>query len=390
MFDKTKKQLSKFMERLSDALDIPEAQFKEAVERYQAVGKWLNKEDSKLHPFEPEIYPQGSFRLGTVVKPTSDEDEYDIDLVCELNLSSGDVTQKRLKKMVGDRLKDNKTYEGMLDKEGRRCWTLNYADGSKFHLDILPSVPDDINLKEKLQILGVPKEWTEYAICITDNTSQNYDSCNDDWPRSNPKGYAAWFKEQMKTQYEARKMLLAEEMRISIEDVPEYRVKTPLQRAIQILKRHRDIMFENDQEHKPISIIITTLAAHSYNNEADLFDAITNIVKGMPHYIRRLNGAIWIPNPVNPDENFGDKWNENPKLEESFRNWLLQVQSDLDSIMKKDNIREISESMKFSFGMVTVQTAFSAFGSSNLKVNDQIPEVKIQNPSKPWRQWQDA
>jgi hypothetical protein len=36
-------------------------------------------------------------------------------------------------------------------------------------------------------------------------------------------------------------------------------VKTPLQQAVQILKRHRDMMFADDPEHKPISVIITTL-----------------------------------------------------------------------------------------------------------------------------------
>ena len=37
--------------------------------------------------YNPEIYPQGSFLLGTVTRPLSDAEEYDIDLVSELGPS---------------------------------------------------------------------------------------------------------------------------------------------------------------------------------------------------------------------------------------------------------------------------------------------------------------
>ena len=57
------------------------------------------------------------------------------------------------------------------------------------------------------------------------------------------KGYAAWFRDRMKPQFEARRRALAESLRASVEDIPEYRVKTPLQQAIQLLKRHRDMSF---------------------------------------------------------------------------------------------------------------------------------------------------
>ena len=47
------------------------------------------------------------------------------------------------------------------------------------------------------------------------------------------------------------------------DDIPDALVRTPLQRAIQIMKRHRDVRFNahRDQKHNPISMIITALAA---------------------------------------------------------------------------------------------------------------------------------
>lgn len=134
-------------------------------------------------------------------------------------------------------------------EESKRCWTLKYVDEDNFHIDILPSVP----LNEK----------DDGYIAITDKTKSNYFDVSYDWETSNPKGYAQWFRI-------FRSILSIEKnckrFYASIEKVPEYKVKTPLQRIVQILKRHAEVCFEDDIENKPSSIIITTLAAKQYQS----------------------------------------------------------------------------------------------------------------------------
>jgi len=49
----------------------------------------------------------------------------------------------------------------------------------------------------------------------------------------------------------------------TIDELPTYRWKTPLQQVVKILKRHRDVMFLDAPDKKPMSIIITTLAGRS-------------------------------------------------------------------------------------------------------------------------------
>jgi hypothetical protein len=384
-----KKSFYSLLENLADSIDISETQHKKAEAHYMSVGQWLAKEDSPLAPYNPDIYPQGSFRLGTVVKPITDQDEYDIDLVCQLNLSKKDIIQAELKQLVGDRLKESKTYKQMLDeKEGRRCWILNYADGGNFHMDILPSIPDIDSIKS-LELSRIPHELAKHAIYLTDKTSLNYKLYDSNWPCSNPKGYAEWFKEQMKVQFDLRRKMIADSMFAKIDTVPEYRVKTTLQRSIQLLKRHRDIAFINDQDNKPISIIITTLAALSYKNEADLYEALTSIVKGMPNHINMLNNVAWIQNPVNPKENFADKWQGNPQKELNLRKWLLKVQADLDLALTEENSFRRSDVLKKSFGIIAVNKAFSI--TTGVKLNDNLtkveksPEIIIRNPAKPWQ-----
>ena len=347
------------LEAISEALDIPEHHYEQAVKRYESIGAWLERDESIVTCYSPDIYSQGSFLIGTVTKPISGAEEYDIDLVSELSLQKTEVSQERLKYLVGHEIKSYARANNMNSRpeESRRCWTLNYADGAQFHADILPAIPDAELFKQFLESRGhSPSNWSDFAIAITDNTLPNYSSISPDWPNSNPKGYAAWFRHRMEIQFNAIRKSLAESIQRQVEDVPEYKVKTPLQRSIQILKRHRDIWFDQKQsvygkKAKPISIIITTLAAHAYDNEIDLQQALLKIVTEMPRHIEDYNnGAALIRNPVNPLENFADKWREYPIRKTCFMEWLKQVQYDLTQALGLSDIQSVGKSLKPCLG----------------------------------------
>lgn len=329
------------IESLADSLDVSDSQYEAAKAHYEAVGNWLNDEGSSIAAYEPEIYPQGSFRLGTAIKPLNQEDEYDVDLACELKALSKDrVSQSMLKTLVGDRLRENKKYAAMLE-EGNRCWTLHYSEASRFHMDILPAIPDH-ELNGLANTLG--QDIAKSAILITDKDLQR-------WQRSNPKGFAEWFKSRMKVRFEERRILLAESLRAEVEAIPDFKVRTPLQRSIQILKRHRDIMFKDDRDNRPASIIICTLAAHAYNNESDLVEALEGIIEGMPRHIGRdANGYPFIPNPVNPGENFADRWIKYPERGRKFRGWLTRVSEDYSRLKSTHGLDRIGTTIQESFG----------------------------------------
>ncbi|WP_346854947.1 nucleotidyltransferase [uncultured Draconibacterium sp.] len=358
-----KTQFNEILEEIGNNLDITETQYKFAVQSYQAVGKWLADEKSLLAPYRPEIMPQGSFLLGTMIKPVIDSDELDVDLVCRLEGKKPEWAQYHLKKIVGDRLKENKTYQDMLDKEGRRCWTLNYSDSSKYHMDILPSIVSVGHrvILEKAFSATDFKEFEKTAIRITDNQEDNYynETNPDYWNKSNPFGYAIWFQERCSISI--RKSVFLSD---SVKPMPTYqKEKLPLQRVVQILKRHRDIMFDGDDD-KPISIIITTLSAKSYNKEVDITTALTNVVNKMESHIESKYSSEhrkwikWISNPVNEEENFADKWVENPKKEENFYKWINKVKSDLSSVYELRGIHRIQDSFSKSFGESLTKTAF--------------------------------
>jgi hypothetical protein len=91
-----------YLEALADELEIPEHRYEQAETSYKSLGRWLNRENSSIRAFGPEVYSQGSFALGTVIAPISDAEEYDIDAVCEFKkLSKRDITQKEMKRRLG-------------------------------------------------------------------------------------------------------------------------------------------------------------------------------------------------------------------------------------------------------------------------------------------------
>jgi hypothetical protein len=349
MTEEIEKQAGELISLLGKELDVPYSKYKEAEDRYNALGKWLQRPDSLVAKFSPEIYVQGSFLLGTAIAPISEEGEYDLDSVCKLLLNTGSCSQQKLKELVGYEIKAYAKAQAMNKpaKEGRRCWTLNYSDDSRFHMDILPAIPNEEGFRLLLEKRGSSSDYTDNAISITDNECDTYSIVSNDWLISNPKGYAKWFREKMK---QASAIMFSESRGMqkygSVEEVPVHELRTPLQRVIQVLKRHRDIKF-GDDEDKPISIIITTLATRAYRNQTDLLDALRGIVADMPQYIEVRNGEKWVPNPVNQTENFADKWKEHPQRERNFHKWHQELNEELNGLISETGgLQNFSEGMK--------------------------------------------
>jgi len=330
--------------QIAQHLDISPSDFKIAQDRFNAVKKWL-EDGSYKSGFLPDVYLQGSFRLGTVIRPYKNDSDgkFDIDQVCELRKIKPSNFAKILKNDIGNRIKENQDYERMLDKEGKRCWTIEYAtekNSPGFHIDILPALYSE--------------EGTEHNIDITHKENDIYS-----WSTSNPKGYYFWFKaknnysasfiqSQRNTIFKANKELYEKE-----ENVPKALFRTSLQRAIQIMKRHRDVHFVN-KEYKPISIIITTISTqvHKQTDIMGIIEDFINYVSSRNEFLIKKgflakddildfnNGKWLIPNPVdyarpeNERENFADKWNTEMKLANSFFEWTQQLKRDTSSFKK--------------------------------------------------------
>lgn len=375
------KHVEEFLEDLVEALQVPESRYEAAERSYHSVGAWLQRNGSRLQAADPQVYIQGSFQLGTVIRPNSEDEDYDVDLVCELSLSKASLTQAQVKEKLGIELRAYAERYGMeYPEEGRRCWTLNYAESAKFHLDTLAAIPDGPRQRMLFEQRKAPTTWVTTALAITDRENPRFRQITNDWPHSNPKGFADWFRSCMAAVFNARRKLLAMEARASVEAIPEYKVRTPLQSAIQVLKRHRDMMFVGRSNDKPISVILTTLAAQAYQQETTIADALYGILERMDLFILRRDGVAWIPNPTDPAENFADRWRKYPERERAFYEWLDQARQDFAEVAGSISRTTAAEALIPRMGRRIVETAQTrrsrgAFGGATTLLTGVVRRV---------------
>ncbi|NTA13800.1 nucleotidyltransferase [Agrobacterium tumefaciens] len=347
-----------FLEALVKELDVPDHRYEQAETSYSSLGEWLHRPASTVRQYDPQVYCQGSFRLGTAIRPHTDAEEYDVDSVVELRLlTKRDKTQQQLKTMLGAEIKAYHDAMAMVKpvREGNRCWILDYADGAQFHMDVVPSVPNHEQQYRLLNARMLNTSWASTAISITDRREPTYKILTDDWPRSNPKGYANWFASRQAIVFERRKRALLEAMQrqgvtASVERLPAFKVKTPLQSAIMILKRHRDNMFARDLDMRPISVIITTLAAHAYNNQDTISGALFAILNDMDKFIVYDGNKYVIANPTDSLENFADKWNREPQKKDAFDSWLRQARVDFYAAAQAATFKDMADAINPRMG----------------------------------------
>ena len=87
---------SKDIKSLFEEIDVSDTDYEKATNRYSSISEYLAK--SELEKYNPKVFVQGSFKLGTPIKPLAEDGAYDIDIVVELTeLSKNDITQKQLK-----------------------------------------------------------------------------------------------------------------------------------------------------------------------------------------------------------------------------------------------------------------------------------------------------
>lgn len=393
MLSNTHEKTENFLQNFVKSLEISDTAQQKAEERYVSIGGWLGREGSLLAQFKPELYSQGSIRLGTTIRPLNENEEYDLDAVCLLNsLGVNSATQKQIKELVGHELKlyvKANNFQNPLD-EGRRCWTLQYSDKAQFHMDILPSLPDEEGLRKRLieesrmAFDAISKLHTATAIAITDNMSIEYGIISSNWNKSNPKGYHEWFKDRCKIIQFSNESRLFKASDANIEEIPDHTMRLPLQKAIMILKRHRDIMFKDDGEHKPISIIITTLAAKAYKGTSGLKDTLDTLVYEMINHITcNTNGYCVVLNPVNPNENYADKWADNPVKRDNFIKWLNQLKADYTYLIS-NQYGDNKFLLENKFGKKAIQSTYrDSFGmieQLKIKAKELLALPHIQKP----------
>lgn len=343
--DTMEQMLSMLLDGAVETLDIPPHLQALAIASYEEVGNWL----AEHRQFRCRVYPQGSFRLGTVVRPQTLTGDFDIDLVFLMFIAKESTTQAGLKYDVGVLLHSYLDWKKRTGRSGglktcepkRRCWTLD-DPANGFHLDVLPAIPD--------------LDYLPTGILLTDKQLFH-------WQHSDPIGYARWFR-QRSQELQNKVITAAAQRGVDVEDVPIWEFRTTLQRVVQVLKWHCMLYFADARDSRPPSILITTLAAKAYRGETDLFTATRNALASMNRHIEKRNGVDWVANPAHEGENFVDKWKEYPQRRSAYYGWQCDLADTLDEALRLrgKGLQTVASRLAQSFGAEPIRKSTLKYG----------------------------
>ncbi|GGD30454.1 nucleotidyltransferase domain-containing protein [Flavobacterium orientale] len=282
-------QREELLARIAQELQLDKTRLERMETAYNAVAEVLKNDDNFFNDLEIEVYAQGSKRTGTTVKPINGDD-FDLDTVLHIYDIYYNHSPENIYNALVNALNKDEYYKTIMEKK-KRCVRINYK--SDFHMDILPAC--------------MPNSFDKENIRIPEKELRN-------WSYGNPKGHANWF---LNIANSVEKPMLREfssvllEAKVETEPLPEeLYLKTPLQRGVQLLKRCRDIYFQ-DKDNRVSSIVITTLVASLYQGENSIFETIDNVSRRIKeNYLEAVKKGykFKVINPVNSSEDFTDSW----------------------------------------------------------------------------------
>ena len=204
---------------------------------------------------------QGSYGLDTLVKPVTEDDEYDADIQVVMNPNLNWNAKDYLEAVCCSLSLEN-NFVGKVEM-GNRCVTLNYA--GDFHLDLVPRFTKD----------------GRHFIC---NLEEN------DFEETDGTGYRSWFSEQSRI------------------------TRVNLKRVVRLLKYIRD----RQDNYVAKSILLTTLAGKAVQPSDQrtegvrtVANTLTTVLTRMDRYLQRHQTMPEIMNPALETEPFTRHWDEN-------------------------------------------------------------------------------
>ena len=258
------KSNSEFQEFLSDHVNLNQSRLDRLETSVSAVNDYLKGNLTGYQKMEK----QGSYALGTLIKPVDDNDEYDADIQIVMN-PNPNWGAKDYVLEINRTLAGNKTYADKLRLK-TRCVTVDYA--GEFHLDVVPRVT----------ISG-----KHYVCNRIDNKFEETDG----------NGYRDWFNDKNRI------------------------TGGNLKRVVRLLKHLRD--HKNSFTAK--SILLTTLAGNTIKSSDEGTSAVSTVADTLETVLSRMNDYLQqhpnmpvIKNPVLPAEDFNRHWDQ--RRYSNFRN----------------------------------------------------------------------
>jgi hypothetical protein len=324
--------MDELLQRIGNELQLPQIKREKASQTYNAIFNFLDSDEDLFQGNDIDVFPQGSYKIGTTVKPLSGE-EYDLDIVLKIKQKwHSDFSPNVLLNKLYKKFRDSDRYADMVEKK-RRCVRIKYA--GDFHMDILPAYPIENIESEKLQ--------------VPDKQLNN-------WVPSAPRLYAKWFEDRCIR----LKIIEVAQQEPLPHDLP-FEVKPTLKRSVQLIKRHRDVYFSTKNDEAPKSIVLTTLAGMHYQDKGSLFDDMGHILDSILSNVCSLQSPPAVFNPIENGENFAESWKANSAEFRAFKEFVSDFANRWKTLSSIRGLNNISKHLEEMFGETVTKEALTKY-----------------------------
>lgn len=291
------------------SIQLSKTEHNKAVDRFETMRDWIDRDASPLHGLVRLMYPQGSMAIGATIARVSDREEYDIDVIVDLDIPASSAPQAVLDTLhEAIRGEPGSRYYGKTIRH-TRCVCVTYEDG--MHIDLTPAV-----LSPQL----TPRISTIFHSKPEDSDVQ--DHCL--W--ANPWGLAYWFKgmtpqeadfsrfyEERSLAHDSRKVVAKAAGEPVPQQEPAYRKSRALI-ALQLIKRWRNVLFarrDRARMRRPPSVLLSKLIADNANRTRTLSEEVHYQAQCLLDRLlteKALGRLIYEVNPRCSDDVLTDRW----------------------------------------------------------------------------------
>ena len=338
-----------------------------AVKRYEAINEWIEREGSPLEGLVKLFHPQGSMAIGATIASKLENDEFDIDLIAILDLSPDTPSHEMLNLLeAAIRGEPGSRY---YDKTERctRCIQVKYADG--MHLDVTPMV----------RIETLP-EKCGYIFHAPERNKTNLDQRI----IANPWGFARWFSAMTPAEglfsvafserakgYESA-IYFAE---ADVEPVPEQSSvyeKSMAVISLQLLKRFRNVRYDQRTGRCPPSVVMAKLVADNANATSTLSEELLYQATRMRDEFaiaQQERRILEVCNPACESDRFTDRWPGTLEAQQVFLDDLRLFVRKVERLRGDCDLADMQEILSELFGE---KPTFEAIKEMNRRVGQGI------------------
>ncbi|WP_060849462.1 nucleotidyltransferase domain-containing protein [Methylobacterium aquaticum] len=338
-------------------VQLPPGLHAKACGRGESVCNHIDRKGSPLEGRVLRFYPQGSMRIDATISTRGTDEEYDLDYVAELDehhLAPPDAVLD----LVHQALRDYPTRRAVVRQT--RCVTVFFADG--MHVDVTPSalLPHGAERESHIFHANPEKPANEHSHVPM-----------------NAYGFGDWYNDRTPVErrfadavnrriYEAAGTEIRADAQFDeVPDQVPLIVKSVTTVALQLIKRHRNVVYAGETGRIPPSVMLSCIAGEVSSPGLPLSDMVIRLARAIARKLMAASARrekVSVVNPIFPNDQFTDRWPENRRQQDDYAAKLTELADGLEYIKRHgSSLEDTQDWLRDRFGSHVVASSIRRF-----------------------------